>query len=51
MKEIWEVRIPLIFFLVAIVELVYDTSSGTTTRVIRRGSLIRVTKALDVQAG
>jgi hypothetical protein len=36
--------------LVVTVEVVCDTSSGTTTRVARRGSLIQGTKALDAQA-
>jgi hypothetical protein len=33
------------------VEVVYDTSPGTTTRVAHRGSLIGGTKTLDPQAG
>jgi hypothetical protein len=33
------------------VKVVYDTSPETTTRVARKGSLIRGTKALDAQAG
>jgi hypothetical protein len=33
------------------VEVVYATSSGTTTRVPHGGSLIGGTKVLDVQAG
>jgi hypothetical protein len=33
------------------VELVYDTSPGTTTRVARGGSLIGETNALDTQTG
>jgi flavorubredoxin len=33
------------------VEVVYDTSPGTSTRVVRRGSWIGGTKALDAQEG
>jgi hypothetical protein len=33
------------------VKVVCDTSLGTTTRAVHRGSLIRGTKALDAQAG
>jgi hypothetical protein len=33
------------------VEVVYDASPGTTTRVAHRGSMIGGTKALDAQAG
>jgi hypothetical protein len=33
------------------VEVVYDASPGTTTRVADRGSLIGGTNALDAQAG